>query len=80
MWFAADSSMGNNVWHEMEVHVEVSNHDEVQSKLICWNCDGPHHLKDCKKPIDWKKVEMARSEFKPRGNKPCQSNERRGDK
>ena len=32
--------------------------------LICWNCGGPHHLKDCAKPLNQPKVDEARQKFK----------------
>ena len=49
-------------------------------KLICWNCGDGHHLKDCKKPKDQKKIELARSKFRPRGNRRFQPQGRRDDK
>ena len=38
------------------------------------------HLKDCKKPKDQKKIELARSKFRPRGNRRFQPQGRRDDK
>ena len=52
----------------------------VPRKLICWNCGDGHHLKDCKKPKDQKKIELARSKFRPRGNRRFQPQGRRDDK
>lgn len=57
--------------------------------LICWNCGGPHHLKDCPKPKDKKRIEENKKKFmasrRPSGsgtykkkNKP-RGPDRRGD-
>ena len=32
--------------------------------VLCWNCGKPHHLKDCKLPIDQAKVDKARAAFR----------------
>ena len=32
--------------------------------LVCWNCSGPHLLRDCPEPKDQAKIDAARSKFR----------------
>lgn len=34
------------------------------NQSICFNCDGPHALKDCKEPKNYRKISMARNKHK----------------
>lgn len=37
---------------------------QSDSKFTCWNCGGPHHLKDCPKALDQAKIDAARQKFR----------------
>ena len=31
--------------------------------IVCWNCGGSHHLRDCKKPLDRERVKKSKAQF-----------------
>jgi len=52
----------NNVWDKVSKRsraLTLQTNPRPAGNITCWNCGGNHHLSDCPKPRDQKKIDLA---------------------
>ena len=54
----------SNEWHISRGRATLAQQPKTGSGPICWNCGGPHAVKDCPKPRDEAKIEAARKKWR----------------